>query len=951
MIVVLAILITVVCGVTSAIPERLNYQGVLRDASGNPLDGSFDMVFRYYSAETGGTFYLMEEHLDPGAGGTGRVTVTGGLFSVVLGTGQLVDVTGGALTTLGHLFQQYEVWLEVQVGSEILSPRVQFSAAGFSLNAAKLAGWKPDHYLDTSNGDQTKNGAITANSSFASHYGLNGYGPLGGGYFEDKNDSGIAHAGYGDFGVWASGADAGGYFTDPDTGVWARVGEEGWGLRTTGGVLADGEVRVGGAIYNLHPNIYLNHDGPDGDSSMYFFENGWSDGARMFWNDGSTRFEFSEALRVPDVIRGTSFHDDDNIAYFLDPAASLSGVLEGNLVIGHGSASDTDSIQFDQQAESFSWNNSKTRFEVTDELAVSGALQTGGTGLTSVGYNRMGTGVPAAASDMSTTDDLFVTETLEVGSILGLSHILMMEASDSPGADGDQSIYFYDQDHRATNYLRWDDISSITCGTLGNVSSGFLWNIADNLESGWVFANGADNEAVIDEIGNLEIDGTLSQSGSCDLAETFFGPAGLTAGTVVVLDTERPEGVRESYKSNDGSVAGVVTTRPGVLLSGPSADAYPVWKELQTVGEMLAALPPETELSPLESDGRTTPALNDERSHRRAQRAALEQRASDLETELDGWARGDVAVALVGRVPVKADASYASIRKGDYLTTSETPGHARRLEGPGPYLGIAMDELASGKGEVLVFLSKGWYGGTVDTDTAPSAVKRAPKIAETQTMESGLEIVLDHDANERSRFTVHKDGGNGLSSEVFRIDERGNVFATGSFRPAAMDVAEFHAVSEPVGVGDVLVADRGRPGYMALGRLAADRAVTGIVSTDPGVLLGSGLRRIADADPEMALSLEIARAAGDRDEQARLWAELEARFEKTHAAIALSGTVPCKVDAGYGSIRVGDLLTVSPTAGHAMRAADPAPQGTVLGKALESLEAGTGTIKVLVMNR
>ena len=91
--------------------------------------------------------------------------------------------------------------------------------------------------------------------------------------------------------------------------------------------------------------------------------------------------------------------------------------------------------------------------------------------------------------------------------------------------------------------------------------------------------------------------------------------------------------------------------------------------------------------------------------------------------------------------------------------------------------------------------------------------------------------------------------------------------------------------------------------------------------------------------------------AADRDEQARLWAELEASFEKTHAAIALSGTVPCKVDAGYGSIRVGDLLTVSPTAGHAMRAADPAPQGTVLGKALESLEAGTGTIKVLVMNR
>jgi hypothetical protein len=33
-----------------------------------------------------------------------------------------------------------------------------------------------------------------------------------------------------------------------------------------------------------------------------------------------------------------------------------------------------------------------------------------------------------------------------------------------------------------------------------------------------------------------------------------------------------------------------------------------------------------------------------------------------------------------------------------------------------------------------------------------------------------------------------------------------------------------------------------------------------------------------------------------------------------------------------------------------MRAADAAP-GTILGKALEPLEAGTGTIKVLVMPR
>ena len=58
----------------------------------------------------------------------------------------------------------------------------------------------------------------------------------------------------------------------------------------------------------------------------------------------------------------------------------------------------------------------------------------------------------------------------------------------------------------------------------------------------------------------------------------------------------------------------------------------------------------------------------------------------------------------------------------------------------------------------------------------------------------------------------------------------------------------------------------------------------------------------------------------------------------------------CNVDAAYGAVWPGDLLVTSPTPGHAMRADTPLP-GTTLGKALESLEEGVGTIKVLVMLR
>ncbi len=65
--------------------------------------------------------------------------------------------------------------------------------------------------------------------------------------------------------------------------------------------------------------------------------------------------------------------------------------------------------------------------------------------------------------------------------------------------------------------------------------------------------------------------------------------------------------------------------------------------------------------------------------------------------------------------------------------------------------------------------------------------------------------------------------------------------------------------------------------------------------------------------------------------------------------VALTGRVWCKVDAAYGAVRPGDLLTTSDTPGHAMRADDVSRRGgAVIGKAMTSLEAGRGLVLVLV---
>ena len=69
----------------------MNYQGVLRDGAGAPLDGTFDMVFRFFDAPIGGNEILVDQHL---ALGTGAVTATSGLSNVALGSGDIMDGPG-----------------------------------------------------------------------------------------------------------------------------------------------------------------------------------------------------------------------------------------------------------------------------------------------------------------------------------------------------------------------------------------------------------------------------------------------------------------------------------------------------------------------------------------------------------------------------------------------------------------------------------------------------------------------------------------------------------------------------------------------------------------------------------------------------------------------------------------------------------------------------------------
>jgi hypothetical protein len=100
-----------------AVPERINYQGKLADKDGNPLTGTYNMAFYLFSSSSGGSAIWSENHPS--------VQVTDGIYSVQLG-----DLTV-------DLFENNELYLEVEIEGETLVPRQQLTSTAFSMKAAK----------------------------------------------------------------------------------------------------------------------------------------------------------------------------------------------------------------------------------------------------------------------------------------------------------------------------------------------------------------------------------------------------------------------------------------------------------------------------------------------------------------------------------------------------------------------------------------------------------------------------------------------------------------------------------------------------------------------------------------------------------------------------------------------------------------------------------------------
>jgi len=209
------------------VPGKINFQGILKDGSGNPVaDGSYSVLFTIYDAPTGGSSLWSQSY---------SVTTSNGLFTVLLGDGP-TPITAGT-------FDDSSRYLGIQVGADPeMSPRQPLASVGYSFASAQWTSSSGDLYrlngnvgigstpsaarLDVQSGSGTAISAMGGLVGLAANGGSYGINSSGGTY-------GIAGASSGYIGVYGQGGPYGVYGLG-STGVYGDGGTYGvYGL--TGG--------------------------------------------------------------------------------------------------------------------------------------------------------------------------------------------------------------------------------------------------------------------------------------------------------------------------------------------------------------------------------------------------------------------------------------------------------------------------------------------------------------------------------------------------------------------------------------------------------------------------------------------------------------------------------------------------------------------------------------------
>ena len=202
-------------GVTIAgtVAAKISYQGQLTDSGGNPLNGTYNLVFQLWDDATAGSQVGSDMVKN-------SVPVSNGLFTVALDVPQEA-FTGQAL------------WLRIQVNGQWLSPRQELLATPYALSL------KPGALIGSSNSTPP-----LTTSNWSGGYGLSVYSEGNIGLFAQSGFFIITPPPSGMIGVYGTGSGEGVKGQGGHTGVH--------GLGTSHGV--KGESTDGNAVHGISTN-------------------------------------------------------------------------------------------------------------------------------------------------------------------------------------------------------------------------------------------------------------------------------------------------------------------------------------------------------------------------------------------------------------------------------------------------------------------------------------------------------------------------------------------------------------------------------------------------------------------------------------------------------------------------------------------------------------------------
>ncbi len=682
------------------VPRTFSYQGVLRDGGGALVpDGDYEMIFNLYES-SGGMISLWSE--------TDTVSVAGGIFNVILGKSDALDL---------DFDRTY--WLGVSVGGDPeMSPRVEIAASPYALRAAiadSIAGGLAD-------GDWAIFGDDMV-SAVSGNVGIGGIVPtqaklrVDGGHFRvecsflDETrpaayvtnfSSGGPSYLVGKHAVWGGvGSDE----TDSKYGVSGVAVGSGTKVGVYGEATGDGTNWAG----YFNGDVYLHgFHMPDGASDSWVLTsdsdgNGtWQAPPAGIGGSGTASYipkftgpatlgnsiirENSDRIGIGIGIPQGKLHlredVDSGVEVKIENRDGGSGSYEAITLVGEGGALAYIAAYDDGYTDPNVLRIANLRSggpivlftDYFERLRVTGTGDVGiGTDLPAERLDVDGTvkmtgfQLPTSATDSHVlTSDASGVGTWQPAQGLTLPYsgsasststaFKVTNTSSGPAVEavnsGAASVGRVVNVERTQNVLAGNDMLQIKVPSGSDTAFQFI-----------ECERGTNVEFKVEGDGDVFADG--SYTGPADFSEMIEvsgGASRVEAGDVLVIDPQNPRAVGKAAEARSTLVAGIYSTRPGFIGSERDWDR-PTGRDDEDIGTY-----------------------------------TLEEMAAEFD---------EIPVAVVGIVPCKVSAENGPVSPGDLLVTSGTPGHAMRDGNPrvGTVVGKALEPLNSGRGVIKVLVT------------------------------------------------------------------------------------------------------------------------------------------------------------------------------------------------------------------------------------------------------